>query len=265
MKICLLLLYLMLFAFSPLFSQNLFKKATKSVFALYGHHLPTNYEVETGQNNLIGRKHVFSAEAGLNLDYPLNEKWMIRTGVSGHLLFLNEVTYGISGPIPPGVNDRLIGIYGRGIEYIESVSIGLPIKALYNFPTTGKYNFSVSGGPYVAVYFPANDEMAGMQAIKNGELIRQHWVTRHFKNYKTNQSLCISYPQLEWDFDVQATRKFKRYGAASLGIKAHIGTRSLERATFVIWPDEPEYRSKGNFILNRSYIGIFSAFRFGRN
>lgn len=74
----------------------------------------------------------------------------------------------------------------------------------------------------------------------------------------------ISYPQLEWDFDAEVKRAFKKYGAVSLGIKAHIGTKRLEYATFVIFPDEPNYRSKGHFILNRSYMGVYGAFTFGR-
>lgn len=245
-------------------AQGVFKDASKSIYALYGRHLRTNYITDSGQNNLVGRKNFFTAELGLNLDYSINKKWMIRTGINGHLLFLDEVGYGISGPVPTGITSPHIHLYKKGVEYIESVSVGIPIKAGYNFYTSSNFKLSLSGGAFVAVYFPASDEMAGVQSVQNSQLVRLYWVTRHFKNYKSNNSFGISYPQLEWDFDLQGTRAFKKYGALSLGLKAHIGTNRLESATFVIWPNEPGYRSTGHFKLNRSYIGVFSGFTFGR-
>lgn len=261
-----IILFLSLSTVNLAYTQNsLFKKSIKSVYALYGRHFSTNYVLDSGNSNLIGRKNVVSLEMGLNLDYPINNILKIRTGINGHLLFLSEVDYGISGPLPPGVDFPFTNIYRRGAEYIESVNISVPIKAMYSFLKKGKTVYSVAGGPCISFYFPASNEMAGFETRKYGELIRQHWVTRHFKNYRSNKSIGISYPQLEWDFDVEGTRKLRKYGAISLGLKAHIGTRRLENATFEIWPTEPDYRSKGHFTLNRSYIGIYSAFTFDKN
>ena len=248
------------------FSQYDFPKSIKSIYVFYGHHLNTRYLIDSGTNNLVGRKSVFSWEVGLNVDYPLHKKIILRTGFNGHFLFLNETTYGVIGNVPSGVNETYIHKYGKGIEYIESVSIGIPIKLGYIFLEKGDYNFMVFGGPSISIYFPASDEIAGAKyEFDNGNSTRIYLVSRHFKNYKSNKSIGISYPQLEWDFDVQATRKFKRYGAINLGIKAHIGTKRLEQATFVIWPTEPAYRSTGRFTLNRSYIGLYGAFTFGKN
>jgi hypothetical protein len=264
MKTSLSVLFLLLSQIG--FPQDYSNRVSKSVYVLYGHNFKTNYVADSGQNNLIGRKNVFSAEMGLNLDYPINNRFKLRTGIAGHLLFLDETGYGASGPIPDGFGEdakRLIPIYSRGAEYIESVSIGIPIKLLYKFYSNPKYNFSISAGPFLSFYFPARDEMAGFTDLKqNGEYTQKYWVTRRFKS--GNNSLNVSSPQLEWDFDIQTTRKLKKYGAVSLGIKSHIGTTRLEHASFIIWPDEPNHRSKGHFTLNRSYIGIFGAFTFGR-
>ena len=264
MKTSLFILFLLFI--QDAFSQDHSNNVSKSIYVLYGHHLKTKYVTDSGTNNLIGRKSVFSAEMGLNLDYPLSHRFKIRTGISGHFLFLDETGYGTSGPIPDGFGQdarKLIPIYSRGAEYIESTNIGIPIKLLFNFHNNPNYNFSVSGGPFISFYFPARDEMAGFTDLKqNGNYTQKYWVTRRFKT--GNNSLNVSAPQFEWDFDIEATRKLKKYGAVSLGIKSHIGTTKLEHASFVIWPDEPNHRSKGHFTLNRSYIGIFGAFTFGR-
>lgn len=247
-------------------SQNSFRKAEKSVYAFYGRHFQTKYVTDSGQGNLVGRKFNESLEMGLNIDYTLNNKWNIRTGISGHLLLLGEITYGISGPIPPEVIDRFVHQYARGIDYVESVTIGIPVKARYNFYQDQKHILFITGGPFIGIYFPASDEMAGSaRQLSNGTTLRDYWVIRHFKNYKSDKSIGISYPQLEWDFDVEYKRKLKKYGALGFGIKTHIGTKRLEQATFDIFPTESNYRSKGHFILNRSYIGIYSAFTFGKN
>jgi hypothetical protein len=265
MKIFFLLPFVLVNALSG-FSQSSSRKSEKSIYVLYGHHFKTNYIVDSGNHNLVGRKNVFSAEIGLNLDYNLNKKWKIRTGINGHLLFLNEVTYGVKGSVPPGINPELIDVYGKGIEYIESTTISIPVKVLLGISNGEKYSFSFAIGPSIGVYFPASNEMAGVTIQRqNGTVVRQHWVTRYFKNHKTNKSLGISYPQLEWDGEVECNRKFKKYGSISLGIKAHIGTRRLEYAEFVIWPNETNYKAKGHFKLNRSYIGVYAAFTFGKN
>lgn len=156
-----ILLGVLICTYQTVFAQSITKQTIKSIYVLYGHHFSTNYIVDSGQNNLIGRKNVFSVEMGLNLDYNITSHLGIRTGISTHFLFLDETGYGISGPVPQGVNDFWIHKYAGGIEYIESVSIGIPVKALYSFYSNGKLNFSFSGGPFIAVYFPASDEMAG--------------------------------------------------------------------------------------------------------
>ena len=262
MKKLLFFVLTLLCVIQSLFSQKIL---SKSVYVFYGHHFPTKYIVDSGQNNLVPRKNVFSAEIGLNLDFPIAKHLQIQTGLAGHLLFLDETAYGITGPIPDGFSEnlkRLAPIYERGAEYIESVSIGVPVKLNYMIFQNKNMTYSVAGGPSFDVYFPGGNEMAGLTDQKeNGQWTQAYWVTRISKNSASS----MSSPQLEWDFDAVAKRSFKSYGAVSLGIKTHIGTKSLEHATFVVWPDEPNYRSKGHFTLNRSYIGVFGAFRFGKN
>lgn len=259
----------LLFVSSLLFSQIAFSqddinRLGKTVYVLYGHHFKTDYLIDSGQNNLVGRKNVFSAEIGLNLDYALTNRWMLRTGISGHFLFLDEIGYGITGPLPGGITFPYTHIYRKGLEYVESTTVGIPFKGLFRFNNLKNYVLSVSGGPFLSFYFPARDEMAGFGGFKqNGQFTQDYWVTRRFNS--GNKGINISSPQLEWDFDMDATRALKKYGAITLGVKTHIGTKRLERASFVIWPDEPGYTSKGHFTLNRSYIGIFGGFRFGKN
>lgn len=244
-------------------------RAEKSVYVQYSRQFRTNYIRDSGQGNLVGRKNWYSLEMGLNMDYKLNEKWDIRTGINCNLFFIGEITYGTSGLLPYPLGEsygRNVRKYAKGIEYIQVVKIGFPVKSRYNIYNSRKYRYFISGGPFMGIYFPASNEMAGNTILLNSaQEIRQYELTRYYRNHKTSKSLGISYPQLEGDMDAEVKRKFKKYGALTLGLKLHLGTKRLERAEYVIYPNEPGYRSKGHVVLNRSYYGIYGAFTFGKN
>lgn len=253
---------------AEVYSQQSRSKADKSVYAQYARQFRTNYVQDSGQGNLVGRKNWYSLEMGLNMDYKLNERWNIRTGVSGNLFFIGEITYGTSGLLPNPLSasyGRNVRKYAKGIEYIQIVKIGFPFKGRYNIYNSRKYSYFISGGPFMGIYFPASNELAGNTILLNsGQEIRQYELIRYYRNYKASKSLGISYPQLEGDMDAEVKRKFKKYGALTIGLKLHLGTTRLERAEYVIYPNEPGYRSKGHVVLNRSYYGVYGAFTFGR-
>lgn len=264
-----LFLILLISLVADSYSQKKRAKAEKSVYAMYARQFRTHYVKDSGQGNLVGRKNWYSLEMGLNMDYKLGEKWDIRTGISCNLFFIGEITYGTIGPVPyPLENNygRNVRKYSKGIEYIQVVKIGFPVKGRYNFYNSKKYSYFISGGPFMGIYFPASNEMAGNTILLNSsQVIRQYELTRYYRNHKTSKSLGISYPQLEGDLDIEARRKFKKYGAVTLGFKLHLGTKRLERAEYVVYPYETGYRSKGHVVLNRSYYGIYGAFTFGKH
>ena len=105
--------------------------------------------------------------------------------------------------------------------------------------------------------------MAGSTTSNNGVQTRVYWVTRYFKNHRTNRSLGISYPQIEGEADIEVKRQFRKLGLIGLGLKGHWGTRRLEHSEYVIWPNNPGYTSEGNFKLNRSYVAVFLSYQLG--
>jgi hypothetical protein len=193
----------LLLAVQYISAQNFFRSSAKSVYALYGFHLPTKYQNTGGPNNLIGRKTPFSVEAGFVLDYPLKNKLYFRTGLSGHLHFLNETNYGIIGPFPSNVHPAYKeerARYSRGIDYIELSSVGIPVKVGFGSPLSEKYSIFFSAGPMVSFYFPAqNTKARSFVRNLNDDLYQAHEVTRIFRNEEDGNGRGISYPQLELD------------------------------------------------------------------
>lgn len=254
-----------------------FKDSKYSLFCLYGRHFTTGYNVDSGVNNLVGRKMNISLEAGFNLDYKFNKSLGIRTGVASHIQFIAEIFYGTKMyPDSTGsfATSNFENIYGRGVDldFRERVSIGIPLKLLYQFPLTKKYIINFAGGPYINFYMPTRDEEIAMlvplyydSIFSIYVLTRKYSIERTFNKDKILRSPNNSKPFIEWQFDVEIIRNFKKYGAITLGIKTHIGTKKLEKAEFITWPDYPEYRAKGHYTLNRSYIGVYAGYQFGKN
>lgn len=83
------IIYFFIFCLQAQFlhAQSLWKNSAKTAYILYGRHIATNYIVDSGKNNLVSRKTPISLEAGFMLDFALNNKFALRTGLSGHLHF----------------------------------------------------------------------------------------------------------------------------------------------------------------------------------
>ena len=252
--------------------QSFFEKSLKSAYVLYGRHFTTNYVVDSGVNNLVGRKMNISWEAGFNFDFQIKKNLYLRSGIAGHIQLIGDIWYGTT-KIPPSVpysNPEFEKRYFGGGEFRERINIGLPIKLSYTFISTKRLEFIVAGGPYLNIYFPTWDEDIGntlVDANTSGgfDYYRKYLIRRKFDRNKILSGPDFSKPFLEWEFDIEVVSKFKRYGAIVAGIKTHIGTKKLEKAEFVIWPDYTDYRSKGHYTINRSYIGVYAGYRFGRN
>src|SRR5688572_852629 len=268
-----LVILFVVFATIRCLGQSYIKQSKYSVYGLYGRHFATDYIVDSGINNLVGRKMNISLEAGFNLDYVFNKNWGVRAGVACHIQFIAEIFYGTKEyPDSTGsfATNKFENIYGRGVDldFRERVSIGIPLKAFYQFSVSKRYEINIAGGPHLNIYAPARNEQIAMLAPIYYDssfdiyiYTRKYEIHRRFNKNKPN----ISKPFLEWQFDVEVVRKFKRYGAIIAGIKTHIGTKKLEKAEFTIWPDYSDYRSKGHFTLNRSYIGVYAGYRLGKN
>ena len=254
-----------------------FKQSEYSAYVLYGRHFTTDYVVDSGVNNLVGRKMNISWEAGFSLDYKFNKNWGVRTGAACHIQFIAEIFYGTkmfpdsTGSFPTG---RFENIYIKGVDtdFRERVSIGIPIKVFYSFKISKKYEVNIAGGPYLNIYMPTRNENIAMLAPLYYDstysiyvYTRKYEIRREFNKKRIFSSPNNSKPFIEWQFDAEIVRKFKRYGALTAGIKTHTGTKKLERAEFTIWPEYPAYRSKGHYVINRSYIGVYAGFRFGKN
>ena len=237
---------------------------------MYGHHFTTTYYNTSGPANLVGRKFPFSLEAGLNVDYILKKNLFFRTGIASHLHFISEISYGVSGPYPPLFDQgyNRFKKYGRGTDRVELGSAGIPLKIGYELPNRSKYLFFISAGPMVNFYTKTTNHTAGQQWQNlSGGFTRVYFTDRIYNNNKNGRGIRtgISYPQLEFDADITVKGKFKRIGLIGLGLKGHLGSKRLENTTYVIWPTEPGYKSTGHFRLNRSYIGLFGSYTFGRN
>lgn len=263
------LFFLLLFV-SKVNAQKQSSKATKTAYLSYARHLPTKYIVDSGPSNLIARKMNFALEGGVNFTYPINEKYSYQTGIDVHLHFIDEVTYGVTGKLPDFTSgyEYLYDQYFKGAEYIERVNISIPFclkRIIYN---KQYLKLSVFGGPTFTTYLHTKDELVQLWIIsglnRNTDTLK-HEILRDFNRKKIIKGLNISIPQLEMDFGVEAERKLKHYGGIVVGIKMHLGAKNLESSTFTIWPDYPNLKSKGHFSLNRSYIGFYAGFRFGKN
>jgi hypothetical protein len=239
---------------------------------MYARHFTTNYIVETGNASLVSRKMNIGFQVGLNIDYVLKDKWLLRTGYSLHAHTISEISYGTSGKLPPAITGQgwLEGLpkYDLGTDYIERFSHTIPLKLAKKI-IFNKKEFLLALGPAFTFYNKTTDQRirstillddpaGGYTPIKHYEIIR---------NFESNKKLFLglSKPFIEWQIDVEMYTKFKKTGALIIGLKANIGTTSFEEARFVIWPDEPNYKSTGRFSLNRSYIGFYAGYRFGKN
>lgn len=171
---------------------------------------------------------------------------------------------------PPNYSRAFLGsTYIRGAEYVERISVSLPVKFQYEIYKTKRYKFFIDGGPLISFYFPVRNQLIGRTYLLDGSTgyseIRAYEINRDFPYNKRINFIGTSTPNIEWQFDIEVARKFKRRGAVLAGIITHIGTTKLERANFVIWPELPQYRSRGHYSLNRSYVGFYLGYRFGRN
>jgi Outer membrane protein beta-barrel domain len=237
--------------------------------------MPTKFIVDSGSHNLVSRKYNYSLEVGFNLDYPLNNGWGVRTGIAVHLHYINETNYGVSGPIPPQVvgegYQKWLPRFSGGANFLERASFGFPLQLQKRFRLNKTYSVNVFGGPFFNVYFGSKGEEINNTLLldnpNGGNYIplKEFRIVRDFYPNKKIKGLTITKPQIEWQLDVEMVRNFKKMGAIFLGLKGHLGVNNMERAEFTIWPTEPAYRAKGHYTLNRSYIGIYTGFRFGKN
>jgi hypothetical protein len=247
--------------------QAFLKNSLKSVYVLYGRHFITNYVVDSGSTNLAGAKMYITWEAGLNLDYKLSKNWKIRTGIAFHIHFVDEVFYGVTavpdtilklGELKPKTKIPAQALLDP--LFIERKSIGIPIKPMYQINVSKNSELNIAGGLYLNFYFPTRNENIGQSVpIQNSSAPYEYTEVFDIKRKFNNRKI------LEWQFDIEVVRKFKKYGAIVGGIKTHIGTRKLERAEFITWSKFSDYRSKGHYTINRSYIGIHAGYRFGKN
>jgi hypothetical protein len=263
-------------AIHPLKAQGLFQKATKTVYGLYGRHFSTNYIVDSGTTNLVSRKMNLSYEAGLNLDYPLSKKVFLRIGIFGHIHAVRETTFGTTGNYPSIIEPLVkmhynIGVsqYLKGVEDVERVNISFPVKVLYKLKRCARWEWYIAGGAIISFYLPTQQEEFNrlwlLPDSLGGYFIKQYGIVRNFKRNALENLLQTSRPQIEWQMETEVVCKFRKKGALVGGLKASLGTTRLERADFVTWPQFPAYRSKGHYSLNRSYVGVYLGYRFGRN
>lgn len=247
--------------------QFVFKKSTKSAYILYARHFTTKYLVDSGSNNLVGRKMNIAWEAGFNFDFQIEKKLYLRSGIAGHIQLIGDIWYGTPN-IPPSVpysNPEFEKKYFGGGEFRERINIGLPIKLSYMFISTKRLEFLAASGPYLNIYFPTRNEEIGNTLIDNNNSYEKYIIQRKFNRNNIFTGPDFSKPFLEWQFDIELVRKFKRNGAIVAGLKTHIGTRKLETAEFITWPEFSDYRSKGHYSINRSYIGVYTGYRFRKN
>lgn len=241
-------------------------------YLMYARHFSTNYVVQTGQANLVSRKMNISYQVGLHVDFSLKNNWFWRTGFGMHAHTLSEIAYGTSGNIPPEINASGwfsdFGEYQLGLDYIERFAYSFPLKVGKIFNTKTKI-FKIAIGPSFTCYSQTSNETINLTlGLNNGSggynQLRAFTVTRNFDNINRIPVINWSTPFIEWQLDAELQHKLKKKGAIVLGIKANLGTTKFEQANFTIWPDRPLYKSTGYFSLNRSYIGVYAGFRFGK-
>ncbi len=213
-------------------------------------------------------------QAGFNLDYNFNKNWGLRTGIAAHIHFVAEIFYGVTA-VPDSISklDELQPknkIPAQALLdplFIERKSIGIPVKAMYQMNLSKKYDLKFTGGLYLNIYFPSrNENISQLIPLPDSLAPYGYNYTAAFTIHRDfNKSADLSKPFIEWQSDIEVIRKFKRSGAILAGMKIHIGTKKLEKAEFTTWPDFSDSRSKGHYTLNRSYIGVYAGYRFGKN
>lgn len=245
------------------------KKISYTVFALTAKQMPTNYVVDSGNANLVSRKNTNGLQVGVNIDFRLNKKWSIRTGYSLHGYSISETNYGVSGSLPNNITGEgwlnNLPRYIKGAEYFERFAHSFPIKLMRKI-VTKKNDYNISAGLQFSFYNKTRDELIRSTILLDNPSggytpMRKYEITRNFED---NQRLFLglSVPKIEWQFDAETIFKLKKRGGIAVGIKATLATQNLERADFIIWPYENNYRSKGHYTLNRSYIGLYAGYRF---
>ena len=248
-------------------AQN--KKISYTVFALTAKQIPTNYIIDSGSANLVSRKNTNGLQVGINIDFKLNKNWGIRTGYSMHGYLISEINYGVSGNLPNTITGEgwLNGLprYSRGAEYFERFAHSFPLKVLRKF-ICKKNDYNISAGLQLSFYNKTRDELIRSTILLDNSSggytpMRKYEITRDFDDNQ-RMFLGLSVPKIEWQLDAETVFKFKKKGGIVTGLKATLGTQNLERANFVLWPNESNYRSKGHYTLNRSYIGLYAGYRF---
>ena len=245
------------------------KKVSYTVFALSAKQMPTNYIVDSGSANLVSRKNTNGLQVGVNIDFKLNKKWSIRTGYSMHGYSISETNYGASGNLPSNITGegwiKYLPKYLKGAEYFERFAHSFPLKLMRKM-NTKKNDYNISAGLQLSFYNKTRDELIRTTILldnPNGGYtpMRKYEITRDFED---NQRLFLglSVPKIEWQFDAETVFKLKKKGGIVLGLKATLATQNLERANFIIWPYESNYRSKGHYTLTRSYFGLYAGYRF---
>jgi hypothetical protein len=262
-----------LFTLSSSTLNSLSAQSKVQVYIQYHKAFSTRYRVDSGNANLISRKMPNVAGVGFDAEVYRKRKFALRTGLALQAYFLDETSYGIAGSKPPFPSfstypANFLDTYIKGAEYIEKVSVSIPIKLNYQFYKTQKIDASVSVGLLPTFYFPVKNEAIGQSIAflnPSGASYTVYRVYDILRDFNNKNNALISKPYLEYQFALEGVYKFKKSGGLLLGIKTNIGTTKLETANFTIWPNQPAYRSKGHYTLNRSYIGIYAGYRFGKN
>lgn len=110
------------------YGQQHRQRMQKEVYVSYGRHLRTNYSTTGGEATLITKRNAFAAQAGLNITKNISQKFFWQTGVAVHLMFLDETAYGVTGKIPAAAQNFRTWQPNFGTEYIESTTVGIPLK-----------------------------------------------------------------------------------------------------------------------------------------
>jgi hypothetical protein len=275
----LLLTACVLFCFAATFCQSTSHRPLISGYLSYGRHLPNRFHTDSGRLSLISRKMNVSIEGGINLDFPLRNRWRLRTGANAHFLFYDESGYGTTGGLPPVFPadpnkdyryDRATRYTGQTTEEVPLSCFSIPLKAQYQLSKGGKWQWFADAGAVLAVYCPVDiDDYAAKawelpNATGSYRDYYQFEINTHYRRSIFPTRTGIS-PQLEWEGGLEAQHPGKKYGALVFGLKFHVGTNRLDRADYVIWPTLPQYRSVGHYSPNRSYVGLCIGYRFGKN
>lgn len=261
---------LLLFFFSAALSSNAQdKKVAYTLFALTAKQMPTNYVIDSGNANLVSRKNTNGLQIGINIDFKLNKNWGIRTGYSMHGYSISETNYGVSGNLPNTITGEgwLTNLprYIKGAEYFERFAHSFPLKIIRKFVSKNN-DYNISAGLQLSFYNKTRNELIRSTILLDNPSggytpMRKYEITRDFDDNQ-RMFLGLSVPKIEWQLDAETIFKLKKKGGLVIGLKATYATHNFEKAYFTIWPYESNYRSKGHYSLNRSYIGLYAGYRF---